>query len=458
MISSPLAVAPRIRVAPPAARNDAAEVIDLMAAYDVVFDDWQIDALAVGCGVGDDGRWAAPTVGLNLARQNGKTLVLIGLALFGAVILGEPTIILSAHQQATSRQLFRTLVGFFDNYDSLRKRVKAVSAALGREQIELRSGTRIAFPARTRQTMRGWTVDRYLADEAQMITDEQWESSKPALSARPNPQVWLAGTAPQMLGDGEVFGRLREAALAGRDAVGWLEYGAEEGCDLDDREQWRQANPGRVETSAIEAERRELSPEGFARERLNCWPVDRTERVFDMDQWASLATDGPRDGTVPCAIGVDGSPERAFAVAAAWLVGDGVYVELLDVVNPLGALECVVHRAARKRVPVVIDKGSPANVLIDHLKAQRCKVIPTTGNDAARAAGGFVDDAAAGRLTHAGQLQLTEAVAGARKRPIGPSGAFGWDAGGVSASLLTAATLARFGAVTAPRRGGAAFV
>ena len=154
-------------------------------------------------------------MGCNLARQNGKTLVLIGLALFGAVILGEPTVILSAHQQATSRQLFRTLVGFFDNYDSLRKRVKTVSAALGREQIELRSGTRVAFPARTRQTLRGWTVDRYLADEAQLITDEQWESSKPALSARPNPQVWLAGTAPQMLGDGEVFGRLREAATRG---------------------------------------------------------------------------------------------------------------------------------------------------------------------------------------------------------------------------------------------------
>ena len=229
MINSPLAAAPRIRVAPPAARNDAAEVVDLMAAYGVAFDDWQIDALEVGCGVGDDGKWAAPTVGVNLARQNGKSLLLIGLALFGAVIVGERTIILSAHQQATSRQLFHTLTGFFENYDSLRKRVKAVSAALGREQIELRSGTCVAFPARTRQTLRGWSVDCYLADEAQLITDEAWEAAKPALSARPNPRVWLAGTAPQLSTDAQVFGRLREAAIERRDRVAWIEYGAEEG-------------------------------------------------------------------------------------------------------------------------------------------------------------------------------------------------------------------------------------
>jgi hypothetical protein len=31
------------------------------------------------------------------------------------------------------------------------------------------------------------------------------------------------------------------------------------------------ANPGRVALSAMEAERRELSPAGFVRERLNVW-------------------------------------------------------------------------------------------------------------------------------------------------------------------------------------------
>ena len=39
-----------------------------------------------------------------------------------------------------------------------------------------KGGTHLFFPARTRSTLRGWSVDRYLADEAQLLTDEQWES------------------------------------------------------------------------------------------------------------------------------------------------------------------------------------------------------------------------------------------------------------------------------------------
>ena len=462
MISSPLAVAPRIRVAPPAARNDAAEVVDLMAAYGVALDDWQIDALEVGCGVGDDGRWAAPTVGLNLSRQNGKSLLLISRALAGAVLFSEPTIILSAHQQATSRQLFRTLAGFFENYDSLRKRVKAVSAALGREQIELRSGARVAFPARTRQTLRGWTVDTYLCDEAQLISDDAWESAKPALSAVANPAVWLAGTAPQLVTDGQVFGRLRESAIAGRDRVGWIEYGAAEGCDLDDRDEWTAANPGRVEVTAMEAERRELTDRGFSTERLNHWPTDRVKHIFGPGVWESLASAGPPDGTPPAALAVDASPQRALAIAGAWLIDGSVHVELLAAdyaSDPLNALQFVVERAGR-RIPVVIDGVSPAASMVPLLKAQRCKVIVTSAPDMGRACGGFVDDVDAARLSHAGQPQLDAAVEGARKRPIAVAGAFGWDRadGGVFIAPLVAVTLARHGAVTAARSGRATFV
>ena len=88
LISSPLAVAPRIRVAPPAARNDAAEVIDLMAAYDVVFDDWQIDALRGRLRrAAMTVKWAAPHGGLqSRADRTARALVLIGRALAGAVI------------------------------------------------------------------------------------------------------------------------------------------------------------------------------------------------------------------------------------------------------------------------------------------------------------------------------------------------------------------------------------
>jgi hypothetical protein len=72
-----------------------------------------------------------------------------------------------------------------------------------------------------------------------------------------------------------VFGRLRAAATSGTDSsLAWVEYGAEPGCDLDDQMQWGAANPGGVELEAIMSERRELSPDDFAKERLNIWPTD----------------------------------------------------------------------------------------------------------------------------------------------------------------------------------------
>ena len=184
-----------------------------------------------------------------------------------------------------------------------------------------------------------------------------------------------------------------------------------------------------------------------------------------MDRWAALLSPGPPDGTPPSAIAVDASPDRAMAIAGAWLrEGDGCHVELLAtdyVADPLNALQYVVERAGR-RIPVVIDGASPAASMVPLLKAQKCKVIVTTAPDMGRACGGFLDDVGAGRLTHAGQPPLTAAVEGVRRRPIGVAGAFGWDrsGGSVFVAPLVAVSLARFGAVTAGRRrtGGAVFV
>lgn len=245
--------------------------------------------------------------------------------------------------------------------------------------------------------------------------------------------------------------------------MAWVEYGADPGADLDDRDQWAAANPGRVELDAIEAERRELSPAGFSRERLNIWPTDRVEQVIDPAVWAGLAAQGPPDGAAPWAIAVDASPDRLVAIAGAWLLEDSVHVELLaaDYCDPLSALAWIAERAGR-RVPVIVDGASPAASLIPALHAAKCKVMTTTAGDMGRACGGFLDDVLAGQLSHAEQPQLNAAVVGARRRPIGQAGAFGWDRrdGTVFVAPLVAATLARFGAVTAGRRhtGQACFV
>jgi hypothetical protein len=116
---------------------------------------------------------------------------------------------------------------------------------------------------------------------------------------------------------------------------------------------------------------------------------------------------------------------------------------------------------AGRRIPVVVDGASAARAVEPTLKASRVNVRVTTAADMAVACGALLDDVNAALLTHSGQAALDAAVEGARRRPIGDGGAFGWDRrdGSVAISPLVAATLARFGAATArPRSGAATFV
>ena len=215
----------------------------------------------------------------------------------------------------------------------------------------------------------------------------------------------------------------------------------------------------------MEAERLELSPGGFARERLNIWPTVAGEEVFDMDRWLSLVAPPPRKGTAVTAIGVDASPEpgRAFAIVCCWRLADDRYhIEVSDVgqAETLTALDWLMERNPTRRTPIVIDNNSPAADLLVELTARKYKgARGTTGAEMACACQGFLNDVTAGRLTHCDEVNLNAAVAGVRKRPIQDAGAFGWDRrdGSVFLAPLVAATLARFGAVSARRSGGATF-
>lgn len=459
---------PRIRVAPAVPANDAADVIELCSAFGLELDEWQRISLEAGLGLREDGRWASDTVAICAPRQSGKGTVIEALALAGLLVFGQRTIACSAHEARTTRVSFERILGYFDNFDELRRRVKAVQRWAGREQIRLKDGSTILFPARSRGALRGFSCDGLILDEAQFLTASQYEAVLPTLSARPNPQSWLLGTVPSLVGDGEVLGRVRESAL-GPDpgAVCYLEWSADPGSDLDDRAAWAQANPQlgrRISWEAVANERVALTDQGFAVERLGMWPVDRVQAVISAEVWAGLAAEGPVRGTKPAAIAVDASPSRDVAIAAAWLTdNDRVHVELLatDHHDPLLALQFVVDLAGR-RIPVVVDASSPAGSMVPGLNAQKVKTIVTGARDLAQACGGFYDDVQGGRLTHDGHPQLAEAVAGARKRPLGAAGLWGWDraSGSVFVSPLVAVTLARHGAVTAGRRrtGRATFV
>jgi len=74
-----------------------------------------------------------------------------------------------------------------------------------------------------------------------------------------------------------VWQRVRRRGREGLDPrMVFYEFSASPDADLDNREAWRQANPGlvtgRLNIEVVESERSQLSDEMFARERLSISP------------------------------------------------------------------------------------------------------------------------------------------------------------------------------------------
>lgn len=448
---------PRLLHAPSVRANAWEDVSDLAKAYGLVLDEWQENVLAAGMGERSDGKWAASTVGVNVPRQNGKGGLIEARELAGVLLFGEKTIIHSAHEQKTARVGFERIKAYFDNYDDLRKKVRSVMGAVGREHIKFRSGAELHFPARSKGAIRGFSIDCLILDEAQILGDPAWEAIKPTISARPNTQTWLLGTTPTPLDDSAVFTRTRDRALTGKSQrLCWCEWSASTGANLDDAAVWAAANPAfglRITRETVQSEREELSDDGFSRERLGIWP-EVAEASQVLATWADLVADPPAD-TAPAALSVDMSHDRALAIAGCW-DGDKPHVELLvqGSEDSFAAADWLIEAAGR-RVPVVIDSLSPAASLIPVLKARRVKVIVTYAGDMAKACGGLYDAAASGRLLHSGQEQLDAAVLTAKKRKIGDAGGWGWDRKDptVSISPLVAVTLAHYGWAVTKKTG-----
>lgn len=448
---------PRVSAAPPPTRANAWEdVADLSASFGVHLFQWQEVVLQSAMGERSDGTWAAKQVGLSVPRQNGKSQLLVARALAGALLFGEKKIIISAHAQDTARESFQKFLDIRDASPALDERIDKVMNALNREFIKFKNGATVQFKARTVSGSRGFSCDCLLLDEAQILGMPAWVSINSTMSARPNPQVWLLGTPPTPEDNGEVFTSIRSAAVEGRSkTLAYLEWSADAKDDPALEETRAKANPAwheLINHEIVQGEFETYPPARFSLDRLGIWHSESHAAVIPSDEWKALGAEAPPGLSVPpSALAVDISHDNVIAIAAAWKQDESCHVELVAVdvqQDTLGAVEWLVERAGR-RIPVVIDSYSPANRMVAALKAAHIRVIVTSsGSDMARACGMFYDDAIAGRLSHAAQPHLDVALSGARRRPIGNAGGWGWDRKEPTSNIapLVAATLARYGA------------
>jgi hypothetical protein len=411
-----------------------------------------------------DSEYAADTIVISIPRQVGKTY-LIACDIF-ALCLMKPGL-----KAIWTAQVKDTALETFDQFFTMARwpKVKPFIASTprgkGDEAVLFTNGSSIEFGARDSGFGRGRTdVDVIVFDEGQHLSNEALENMGATQNVAANPLCFVMGTPPRPKDKGEFFSILRREALDGdSDGTLYIEMSADRGCDPMDRDQWRKANPSfptRTSERAMLRLRKKLRNEdSWLREALGVWDEEAQFRpAIDLALWRGLF-DTAVDGNPPDSLGVDMSHRGEISVSACWVIEDVAHAEEVWAgVDEAAAIEFLDERTTtRRRTPIVIDNASPASALAPELKRRGKNVVLSSAWDMGKACGLVVARAKAGTVTHGAQEPVTDALKGARKRPIRDAGGWGWDRRDESVNIapLVAWTLAVFGAVSQRRKSSA---
>lgn len=440
-------------------------VRDTCARLGWSFDPWQDGAGRLILGKRADGLYAADLVAASIPRQVGKTFLFAAMAF--ALSLRNPglTTIWTAHRAKTAKETFASMSGMAAQ-ERVSPHIAQVVRSRGDEAVIFTNGSRILFGARESGFGRGFSnVSILVFDEAQILTESAMEDMVAAQNVAKNPLTILTGTPPRPRDPGEVFTMVRQDALNGDSEESlYIELSADRDADLLDRSQWRRANPSfpsRTSERAMLRMKKNLSDDSFRREALGVWDeISVHKPIVTPQQWKRMADVGPADDVRPDALGVDMSHGRDISVAACWVEGDSAHVEQVWAGSePNVALDWLIDVAGR-RIPIVVDQASPAASFVPELKARKCAVVSTGAAQMAQACGLLENRIATDSLTHGAQKQVTDAILGARRRPIRDAGGWALDRSDPTSSIypIVAAVLALYGATSFKRTKSAARV
>jgi hypothetical protein len=476
---------------PPRRGSYGDEAVDLAATAGRAADDEQRLAIDALLSYGPGGTWAALESGILEARQNGKSAgVLLPVVMFDLWLLPPDRIVWTAHLFRTSRDAFTDFCTCIETSPELSRRVKHISFSHGEESIELHSGAKLEFLARSSGGGRGLGGKRVVMDEALFLSAGEMGALMPVLSARPDPHINYGSSAGKATST-HLHNLTKRGRKGGDQSLIWVEYCSPgswddppceqgrkcphvvdtEGCALDDETRWPNANHTvgkRITYAYVRAERRTLEPREFGRERLG-WhelPVG-SGGAIDIDVWRKFADpESHREGDVT--IGVDIAPSRDYA--AIGLFGRrGDLLEHLQLMDVRAGTDWIVPRLVELRsrldpVGYAMGRGTWKSLEADLLKndfarpdepsePERGDVAVVQAGEMAAATGQMLEVCRPARnedgslslpLRHLGQRPLDVAVESARTRETGD--AIGWsrkDSGG-DITPLVAVTVARW--------------
>ena len=290
-----------------------------------------------------------------VSRQNGKTFFEVCLNLFFLYGLKSHLVLGTAQNLDTAVETFEDTVSQIESTPMLAEVLEQVRRGAGRRELSLKTGDRYKVLAATRKA-RGLSSDLIMMDELREQTNwEAWGAISKTMMARPTAILiglsnagdvssvvlrHLRLQAHAALGDPDGIASNR-AGLGGEDVedetLGLFEWSAVPDCDLNDREQWAQANPslgyGFLTERALKSAM-VTDPESIFRTECLCqWVESRLPEPFPAGSWLAGQdeTSCIREDS-ELFWGIDMSQDRRWTViAVCGLRDDGNYhVEIVE--------------------------------------------------------------------------------------------------------------------------------
>lgn len=421
-----------------------------------------------------------------VARQNGKTLVSVVLALWALFVRGVQLIVGTAQTLDIAEEVWGMVVEMAEASDDLKPLIKSVTRVNGKKSISLISGGRYKVAPASRRGGRGLSADLILLDELrEQTTWDAWAAVTKTMLARPDAMVWAMSNA----GDGTsvVLDRLRKIGhasigdpdgICGDDfdagdladaSVGIFEWSAPPDEDIMSLDGLLAANPScgyTIELGSLLSARATDPPVVFLTECLCQWYKAAAKSPFPSDAWEACSDAASLiDDYTDIAFGIDVSDDRRYtALAVCGRRADGAaHVEVIEYRTGISWIVEWIRRhlvADFGHVRIAVQgRGCPASSTVDLLRTiDGVEVVEVVGRDVAATCGRFYDSVMASiappgdetlRVYHRPQPVLDMAAATAQTKAMG-DGAWAWDRSKSTEDIspLVACTLA-FGIQTA---------
>lgn len=384
---------------------------------------WQKWLLLHALELREDGLYRFRTVVVLVARQNGKTLLMIVLALWHLYALESRTVIGTAQDLANSEKAWAEAVEMAQSEPELADLIEKITLAhpkslqlVGPEPGVRGPEYRVATSSR--RGARGFSGDLVLLDELREHQSwDSWASVTNTMNARPKAQAWafsnagdalsivlrfLKAAAHQQLGwpdgdaDKDVLGDLddlTELEDLGDDALGWFEWSAHPVASRTDREAWAQANPSMNHTEivtnciterTIGAALRTNPPHLFEIEVMCRWITMSEAGPFPEGTWRDTLNNEARPVDARRIVCVDVSWNRSRTyIARAGRDGSGEPVVGIaaDRTGTEWAVPWLIENRNSFEGVVVQSNGAPVTSLISEIEDAGLPIIPWAGTD-----------------------------------------------------------------------------